>query len=59
MGTAKVLLLFCGRSARPAPGSAVALHEARREVLLYLILLEPGLAPAIKTAKALSQADGP
>ena len=36
-----------------------ALHEARREVLLYLILLEPGLAPAIKTAKALSQADGP
>ena len=36
-----------------------ALHEARREVLLYLILLEPGLAPAIKTAKALSLADGP
>ena len=36
-----------------------ALHEARREVLLYLILLEPGLAPAIKTAKALSQTDGP
>lgn len=36
-----------------------ALHEARREALLYLILLEPGLAPAIKTAKSLSQADGP
>ena len=36
-----------------------ALHEARREVLLYLILLEPGLAPAIKTARALSLADGP
>lgn len=30
-----------------------ALHEARREVLLYLILLEPGLAEAIVQAKAL------
>lgn len=30
-----------------------ALHEARREVLLYLILLEPGLQEAIVKAKAL------
>ncbi|MFT5682532.1 MAG: hypothetical protein ACI8RZ_003450 [Myxococcota bacterium] len=30
-----------------------ALHEARREVLLYLILLEPGLEAAIVQAKAL------
>jgi hypothetical protein len=30
-----------------------ALHEARREVLLYLILLEPGLEPAIIKGKAL------
>ncbi len=35
-----------------------ALHEARREVLLYLILLEPALGEAIATAKALSQTDG-
>ena len=31
-----------------------ALHEARREVLLYLILLEPSLAEAIAAARALS-----
>jgi hypothetical protein len=27
-----------------------ALHEAKREVLLYLVLLEPGLAPAVEAA---------
>ena len=38
-----------------------ALHEARREVLLYLILLEPSLAEAIAAARALStpNVDGP
>ena len=30
-----------------------ALHEARREVLLYLLLMEPGLEEAIPRAKAL------
>ena len=30
-----------------------ALHEARREVLLYLLLMEPGLGEAIVRAKAL------
>jgi hypothetical protein len=30
-----------------------ALHEARREVILYLILLEPSLAPAITAAQNL------
>ena len=30
-----------------------ALHEARREVLLYLLLMEPGLEEAIPQAKAL------
>jgi hypothetical protein len=33
-----------------------ALHEARREVLLYLILLEAALAEAIQAAKALNVA---
>ncbi len=43
------------------PVEGGALHEARREVLLYLILLEPGLKPAIDAAVALKQAetDGP
>lgn len=33
-----------------------ALHEARREVLLYLILMEPGLAEAIAAAKTMAEA---
>ena len=39
------------------PAEGGALHEARREVLLYLVLLEPGLAPAIEAAVALKQAE--
>ncbi len=35
-----------------------SLHEARREVLLYLVLLEPGLAPAIQAARAGIAQDG-
>ncbi len=35
-----------------------ALHEARREVLLYLVLLEPGLGPAIEAAHARAALDG-
>ena len=31
-----------------------ALHEARREVLLFLILLEPALNEAIQTARKLA-----
>ncbi len=34
-----------------------ALHEARREVLLYLVLMEPGLAEAISSARALEAAE--
>ena len=38
------------------PAEGGALHEARREVLLYLILLEPGLKPALDAALALADA---
>jgi hypothetical protein len=44
------------------PVEGGSLHEARREVLLYLILLEPGLSQAIQAAKAqsaLKSADKP
>ena len=34
-----------------------ALHEARREVLLYLILLEEGLNEAIEAARVLAEID--
>jgi len=34
-----------------------ALHEARREVLLYLILLEPSLGEAISAARTLSSTE--
>ena len=34
------------------PVEGGALHEARREVLLYLILMEPGLSEAINAAQA-------
>ena len=36
-----------------------ALHEARREVLLYLILLEPSLGEAISAARTINSADSP
>jgi len=35
------------------------LHEARREVILYLALLEPGLEDAIQTARALREPAAP
>ena len=38
------------------PVEGGALHEARREVLLYLVLLEPGLKPAIDAALQLQTA---
>jgi len=36
-----------------------ALHEARREVLLYLILLEPSLGEAISAARAIRSTESP
>ena len=44
------------------PMEGGSLHEARREVLLYLVLLEPGLGPAIEAAlqlKAQEAESGP
>jgi hypothetical protein len=38
------------------PVEGGALHEARREVLLYLILMEPGLREAIAAAKTIAEA---
>ena len=37
------------------PVEGAALHEARREVLLYLALLEPSLKEAVQAAKVLKQ----
>ena len=37
------------------PVEGAALHEARREVLLYLALLEPSLKDAVAAARALKQ----
>ncbi len=42
-----------------AEGRGHALHDARREVLLMLALLEPGLDEAITAARALAAADAP